>query len=63
MTWQEILNAAMHLEPASMRLYTDLARRANDSGTQRLFESLPAEEATHKLFFERAWDEEITIEN
>lgn len=63
MTWQEILNVAMHRELASMRLYTDLARMAGDGGSRRLFEKLAAEEATHKLFFERSWDDEVLIEN
>ncbi len=63
MTWKDILTIAMHRELASMNLYTDLARIVEDAGARQLFENLAAEEATHKLFFERTWDEEILIEN
>jgi rubrerythrin len=63
MTWQDILNIAMHREMASMRLYTDLATIVSDQGAKQLFENLAVEETAHKLFFEKTWDEEILTEN
>ncbi len=63
MTWQDILNIAMHREMASMKLYTDLASIVTDQKARQLFENLAAEEAAHKLFFEKHWDEEILTEN
>jgi rubrerythrin len=63
MTWQEILNIAMHRELASMNLYADLAKLSTDAGVRRLFENLSAEESKHKLFFETTWDDEVLIEN
>ena len=63
MTWQDILNIAMHREMASMKLYTDLAGLIADQRASQLFGNLAAEEMAHKLFFERTWDEEILTEN
>jgi rubrerythrin len=63
MTWQDILNIAMHRELTSMRLYTDLAELVEEPGAKRLFEHLAAEESNHKLFFESVWDDEVLLEN
>lgn len=63
MTWKDILSIAVHRELAAMNLYTDLARVVADPPARQLFENLAAEESTHKLFFERIWDEEILTEN
>lgn len=63
MYWQDLLNIAMHKELASMRLYQDLAGVIADPKAKSLFEHLASEEATHKLFFERVWDDEVLTEN
>lgn len=63
MTWQDILNVAMHRELASMKLYDDLAKLVDEPAAQSLFHNLAAEESNHKLFFERIWDEEVLLEN
>lgn len=63
MTWQDILNIAMHRELAAMKLYTDLAARVENVTAQQLFEKLAAEESGHKRYFEQIYDEEILIWN
>ncbi|MCL4532435.1 MAG: ferritin family protein [Actinobacteria bacterium] len=63
MTWQDVVNVGMHRELASVQLYTDLAAKVADPRAKLLFEKLAAEEANHKLFFERIWDEEILMWN
>ncbi len=63
MSWQDVLNIAMHRELDSIRLYSDLANWVDNPAARQLFENLAAEETKHKLFFERTWDEEILLEN
>lgn len=63
MTWQDVVNMGMHRELASMKLYADLAEKVDEPAARQLFEKLAAEEAVHKLFFERIWDEEILMWN
>jgi rubrerythrin len=63
MYWQDLLTIAMHREMAAMRLYQDLSKIIADPGARNMFEHLAAEEASHKLFFERIWDEEVLTEN
>lgn len=63
MTWQELLNVAMQRELASWRLYKDLARLTSDKATRDLFVWLAGEEAGHKNYFEKIYDQEILLEN
>jgi rubrerythrin len=46
-----------------MNLYTDLAKLVTDRMAKHLFENLAAEESSHKLFFEKIWDEEVLKDN
>ena len=59
MEYQDILISAMKREEQSFSLYTDLAESSIDSGIKRLLLKLASEEAQHKLFFERIYDDEI----
>lgn len=59
MKYQDILISAMKREEQSFSLYTDLAESSIDSGIKRLLLKLASEEAQHKLFFERIYDDEI----
>lgn len=59
MGYQDILISAMKREEQSFSLYTDLAESSKDSGIKRLLLKLASEEAQHKLFFERIYDDEI----
>lgn len=63
MSWQDLLNIAMHRELAAMELYAALSKKVSDSDVARLFERLSREESEHKLIFERMWDEDIMKEN
>lgn len=63
MSWQDILQLAIKREEKANKLYTDLAGFANDENAKQLFENLAEEEAAHKDFFERIWDEEVFKEN
>ena len=57
--YQDVLIIGMKREEASFTLYTDLAERSTDDDVKKLFLKLASEEARHKLFFERIYDEEI----
>ena len=59
MTYQDILIAAMKREEKSFSLYTDLAERSLEPEIKKLLLKLASEEAKHKLFFERLYDDEI----
>jgi rubrerythrin len=63
MSWQDILNIAMHRELASINLYTDLEKLVGDPVAKRLFQNLAEEERGHKLFFEKIWDDEVLMSN
>jgi len=63
MSYQDIILIAMKREEASMRLYTDLANLSADPELQPLFQTLAAEEAQHKLHFEKIYDDEILKDN
>jgi rubrerythrin len=62
-TYQEIIILAMKREQKALLLYTSLAGRMTDAGTKQLFMKLAAEEAKHKLHFEKIYDDEILKEN
>ena len=59
MEYQDILISAMKREEQSFSLYTDLAESSIDADIKRLLLKLASEEAQHKLFFERIYDDEI----
>jgi len=59
MEYQDILISAMKREEQSFSLYTDLAESSIETGIKRLLLKLASEEAQHKLFFERIYDDEI----
>lgn len=61
--YQEALIVAMKREKAAFRLYTDLAKVAQDEQVKQLFLALAQEEAKHKLQFEIEYDENILTEN
>jgi rubrerythrin len=53
----------MKREEAAKKLYEDLASRTEDANMQTLFKNLAQEEAGHKYYFEKLWDEEVLIYN
>jgi rubrerythrin len=59
LSYQDILIVAMKREEASNRLYSDLAAGTRDAGVRKLFLKLASEEAKHKLFFEKIYDDEV----
>ena len=63
MDYQDIIAIAMKRELAAQRLYTDLARLAAGSATEEVFRQLASEEAQHKNYFEKIWDDQILAEN
>ena len=63
MTWQDVLNIAMHREFDAMKLYQNLAQSTSDPAVSELFEQLALDEKEHKLFFEKKWDDDILTEN
>ncbi|MCD4795636.1 MAG: ferritin family protein [Candidatus Cloacimonetes bacterium] len=63
MTFQNIIILAMKKEEAAKKLYTNLAKQFSGSESGKLFERLAAEEAEHKLKFEKIYDDEILKEN
>jgi len=63
MSWQDIINVAMHRELAAMKLYQTLSQKFSDPEVVKLFQHLASEESAHKLFFEKLWDEEVMKEN
>lgn len=63
MSYQDILIIAMKREEKASQLYTNLAEETTDGEIKNLFLRLAAEEAGHKLHFEKIYDEEILTEN
>ncbi|HCX73602.1 MAG TPA: hypothetical protein DHM37_07785 [Candidatus Cloacimonas sp.] len=63
MTYQDILIVAMKREEASKNLYTDLAARLESREAQQVFQRLAQEEASHKLKFEKLYDEQVLKDN
>lgn len=63
MQWEDLLTIAMQREATAMELYNDLAMRTSNQAAKKLFESLANEEASHKLYFEKQWDEGVMREN
>jgi len=63
MSYQDIIITAMKREEASVQLYTDLANLSADATVKQLFINLTAEEAKHKLKFEKIYNDEILKDN
>ncbi len=63
MSYQDIIITAMKREQAAVQLYTDLANRSADATVKQLFLNLTAEEAKHKLKFEKIYNDEILKDN
>lgn len=61
--YQKALIIAMQREKASFKLYSDLAAITDSSELRELLLGLAQEEAKHKLYFEREYDEHILTEN
>jgi rubrerythrin len=63
MDYQDTLMVAMQRERAAFALYTDLAAATDDTELQEVFSALAQEEAKHKLFLEREYDDRVYSEN
>jgi len=63
MDYQDTLMVAMQRERAAFALYTDLAAATDDAELQEVFNALAQEEAKHKLFLEREYDDRVYSEN
>lgn len=63
LNYQNILIKAMKREEASFKLYDEMSRRFGDSQISLLFRKLAADEAKHKLIFERYYDEWLSSGN
>ncbi|MCD4817351.1 MAG: ferritin family protein [Candidatus Cloacimonetes bacterium] len=63
MSYQDILTIAIKREEAAAILYSNMAEMINDAELKNLFKKLAAEEAGHKLKFEKIYDDEILKEN
>ncbi|KMY68250.1 hypothetical protein AAU61_00600 [Desulfocarbo indianensis] len=63
MDYQDALMVAMQRERAAFALYSDLAGSTDDAELQEVFEALAQEEAKHKLFLEREYDDRVYSEN
>ena len=53
----------MKREETSVQLYTDLANLSAEPSIKQLFIRLSAEEAKHKLHFEKIYNDEILKDN
>ena len=63
LSYQNILIKAMKREESSQKLYHEMSRRFADGEIATLFRKLAADEAGHKLIFERLYDEWISAGN
>ena len=63
MNYQDILIIAMKKEEKANKLYTEMANNFPGTELEQLFRRLAAEEAEHKLKFEKLYDNEILKEN
>ncbi len=57
MLMEDILTLAMKREEKATKLYLDLAELASTDDTRKLFQLFAQEEAQHKLFFEKMYDD------
>lgn len=63
LSYQDIIIIAMKREETSTQLYTDLANLSSEPSLKQLFMRLSAEEAKHKLHFEKIYNDEILKDN
>ena len=59
LSYADILRVAMKMEERSLKLYTDLKETAKDQEMNKLFDFLAQQEANHKYFIEKKYDEDI----
>jgi len=59
LSYADILRVAMKREERSLKLYTDLRQSVQDKEMNRLFEFLASQEAKHKYFLEKKYDDDI----
>ena len=62
-SYQDIIIIAMKKEEKAYNLYNDLANKTKDSEIKNLFQKLGSEEAKHKLYFEKIYEDEILTDN
>ncbi len=63
MTYQDIIITAMKREEKSKALYENIASKIDDAELAATLLRIAAEEAQHKLRFEKIYDEEILKDN
>ena len=63
LTYQSILIKAMKREENSFRLYSEMSVKFSDEDLSTLFRKLAADEAKHKLYFEKQYDDFISKGN
>lgn len=63
LNYQNILIKGMKREEASYKLYSEMSVKFGDSDISTLFRKLAADEAKHKLLFERLYDDWISSGN
>jgi rubrerythrin len=57
MSYVDILRLAMKREEKALKLYNELATKTEDNDAMKLFQVLAQEEAKHKSYFERTYDD------
>ncbi|MBW6513777.1 MAG: ferritin family protein [Candidatus Syntrophosphaera sp.] len=63
LSYQNILIKAMKREENSFKLYSEMSAKFPDSEISTLFRKLAADEAKHKLLFEKLYDDWISSDN
>ncbi len=63
MDYQDVLIIAMKREENSLKLYEKLASESDEGEIKTFFLRLASEEAKHKLYFEKIYDDDILTEN
>lgn len=61
--YEDILVLAMKREAASIKLYSELAKREDNEAVKNIFLKLADEESKHKFIFENIYDKEVLKEN
>ncbi len=54
---EDIITLAMKREENAVKLYRDMADKAEDQEAEKLFKLLVQEESQHKLTFEKMYDD------
>lgn len=63
MSYQDILIVGMKREEAAYNLYMKLSTQTTGGQVKKVFQKLASEEAKHKLYFEKLYDDDILEEN